>query len=73
MRGNMPKNFVIRFAIVLFSILILAALIIHFSLSEMSRLHILLWIYTVPLSLGLTAFASIIFAKDSELGLPASK
>ncbi|OTG81868.1 hypothetical protein B9T31_15235 [Acinetobacter sp. ANC 4558] len=69
----MPKNFVIRFAIVLFSILILAALIIHFSLSEMSRLHILLWIYTVPLSLGLTAFASIIFAKDSELGLPASK
>lgn len=73
MGESMPKNFVVRFASVLFTILILAALIIHFALSDVSRLHVLLWIYTVPLSLGITAFASIIFAKDSELGLPANQ
>ena len=69
----MPKHFVIRFVCVLFSILILAALIIHFSLAEVSRLHILLWIYTVPLSLGIAMLISIIYAKDSELGIPATK
>jgi ABC-type multidrug transport system permease subunit len=69
----MPKNFVIRFTSVLFAILFIAALIIHFTLSDSSRLIILLWIYTVPLSLGITAFVSIIFAKDSELGIPTSK
>ncbi|ALH95950.1 hypothetical protein AOY20_10645 [Acinetobacter equi] len=68
----MPKNFVIRFASVLFTILIIAALVIHFTLADTSRLIVLLWIYTVPLSLGITAFISIIFAKDSELGIPTS-
>lgn len=71
MGGNMPQNFVIRFASILFFILILAAIVIHFSTS--GEATIVFWICLVPVILAIPILTSVVFAKDEELGLPTNK
>ncbi|WP_089603628.1 hypothetical protein [Acinetobacter piscicola] len=64
----MPLKFVIRFASILFSVLILAAIGIH-SLFP-SELTVVLWIFTVPIILAVPILTSVVFAKDEELCIP---
>ena len=67
----MPLKFVIRFASVLFSVLILATITIH-SLFP-SQLTIVVWIFTVPIILAIPILTSVAFAKDEELCIPIDK
>ena len=66
----MPLKFVIRFASILFSVLILAAITIHFFFS--SKLTTDLWIILVPIILGVPILTSVIFTKDDELSIPSA-
>jgi|TARA_Y100000816_G_C26061478_1_gene557429 hypothetical protein len=52
---------------VLFSVLALAAIVIHFFFS--SKLTTDLWIIVVPIILGVPMVASVIVAKDTELNV----
>lgn len=63
----MLLKFAIRFMAVLFSVLALAAIIIHFFFS--SKLTTDLWIIVVPIILGVPMVASVIVAKDTELNV----
>lgn len=60
-------KFAIRFMAVLFSVLALAAIVIHFFFS--SKLTTDLWIIVVPIILGVPMVASVIVAKDPELNV----
>ncbi|KXO87249.1 hypothetical protein AYK86_00970 [Acinetobacter venetianus] len=60
-------KFAIRFMAVLFSVLALAAIVIHFFFS--SKLTTDLWIIVVPIILGVPMVASVIVAKDTELNV----
>lgn len=64
----MAQKFIIRFAGLLFFILILAAIGAHFIIT--SEPVIVVWILAVPLILGIPIIASVILAKDDELGIP---
>ncbi|NNH01762.1 hypothetical protein [Acinetobacter sp. ANC 5414] len=66
----MPLKFVIRFTSVLFSVLILAAIAIHFFFS--SKLTTDLWIILVPIILGVPILTAVIFTKDDELSIPSA-
>jgi hypothetical protein len=55
----MPINFVIRFAAILFSVLILVALAIRF----------FFWIFAMPFILGTPILASVVLAKNEELDI----
>lgn len=63
----MLLKFAIRFMAVLFSVLTLAAIVIHFFFS--SKLTTDLWIIVVPIILGVPMVASVIVAKDTELNI----
>lgn len=63
----MLLKFAIRFMAVLFSVLALAAIVIHFFFS--SKLTTDLWIIVVPIILGVPMVASVIVAKDTELNI----
>ncbi|ENV36944.1 MULTISPECIES: hypothetical protein [Acinetobacter] len=63
----MLLKFAIRFMAVLFSVLALAAIVIHFFFS--SKLTTDLWIIVVPIILGVPMVASVIVAKDTELNV----
>ncbi len=63
----MLLKFAIRFMAVLFSVLTLAAMVIHFFFS--SKLTTDLWIIVVPIILGVPMVASVIVAKDTELNV----
>ncbi|MGJ8757552.1 hypothetical protein ACSFV5_07930 [Acinetobacter sp. HC8-3S] len=63
----MLLKFAIRFMAVLFSVLVLAAIVIHFFFS--SKLTTDLWIIVVPIILGVPMVASVIVAKDTELNV----
>lgn len=63
----MLVKFAIRFMGVLFVVLALAAIIIHFFFS--SKLTTDLWIIVVPVILGVPMLASVIIAKDEELSI----
>ena len=65
----MPLKFVIRFTSILFSLLLLAALAIHFFFS--SKLTTDLWIILVPIILGVPILTSVFFTKDDELCIPS--
>ena len=67
----MAKNFVIRFASVLFLVLILAALVIHFLFSGDTT--VILWIFTFPIILAIPILTSVVLVKDEELGIPVNK
>ena len=64
----MLLKFAVRFMGVLFSVLILAAIVIHFFFS--SKLTTDLWIIVVPIILGIPMLTSVIVAKDDELSVP---
>ncbi|NNG76588.1 hypothetical protein [Acinetobacter terrae] len=66
----MPLKFVIRFTSILVSVLILAAIAIHFFFS--SKLTTDLWIILVPIILGVPILTSVIFTKDDELSIPSA-
>lgn len=63
----MSTKFIIRFAAILFSILILAALVIKFFFS--SDVTVVLWIFAVPFILGIPILASVVLATNEELDL----
>lgn len=63
----MLLKFAIRFMAVLFSVLALAAIVIHFFFS--SKLTTDLWIIVVPIILGVPMVASVVVAKDTELNV----
>lgn len=65
----MSSSFVIRFAAVLFVLLVLFTLIIEFSTS--GEATIIMWIFAVPFILGIPIFASVILAKNDEMEIPA--
>ncbi len=64
---NMLLKFAIRFMAVLFAVLALAAVIIHFFFS--SKLTTDLWIIAVPVILAVPILSSIFVAKDDELSI----
>ncbi|WP_227610895.1 MULTISPECIES: hypothetical protein [unclassified Acinetobacter] len=61
----MLLKFAIRFMAVLLAVLILAAIIIHFSFS--SKLTTDLWIIIVPIILAAPILTSVVLTKDDEL------
>lgn len=66
----MLLKFAIRFAVVLFSVLIVAAIAIQFFFS--SKLTTDLWIIVVPVILAIPILTSVICAKDEELNLDST-
>ena len=63
----MPKNFVIRFAVLLFMTLLVIALGIHFMLSK--EVTVVAWILMFPVIMAVPILASVLMAKDEELGI----
>ncbi len=61
----MPKNFVIRFAVLLFMTLLVIALGIHFMLSK--EVTVVAWILMFPIIMAVPILASVLMAKDEEL------
>ncbi|WP_436897304.1 hypothetical protein [Acinetobacter gyllenbergii] len=61
----MLVKFAMRFMGVLFAVLALAAIVIHFFFS--SKLTTDLWIIVVPIILGVPMLTSVIVARDDEL------
>jgi hypothetical protein len=64
---HMSSTFAIRFAAILFSVMVLAALLIHFVLN--SQYTIIFWIFAVPFILGIPILASVVLATNEELDL----
>ncbi len=60
-------KFAIRFMAILFSVLALAAIVIHFFFS--SALTTDLWIIVVPVILGIPILTAVVVAKDEELSV----
>ena len=60
----MPKNFVIRFAVLLFMTLLVIALGIHFMLSK--EVTVVAWILMFPIIMAVPILASVLMAKDEE-------
>ncbi len=67
----MAKNFVIRFASVLFLVILFSALAIHFLFS--AEITVVLWIFAFPIILVIPIFVSVALASDEELGVLAHK
>lgn len=67
----MSSKFVIRFACVLLTILLVVGLGIHFMVAP--ELTTMIWIFTVPLILAVPILLSVVFATDDELQIPAHK
>lgn len=63
----MLLKFAIRFVSVLFSVLLLTALVIHFFFS--SKITTDLWIIAVPIILGIPILTSVLITKDDELSI----
>ena len=61
----MPKNFVIRFAVLLFMTLLVIALGIHFMLSK--EVTVVAWILMFPIIMAVPILASVLMSKDEEL------
>lgn len=64
----MPLKFILRFAMILFFVVLLDALIIQFLFSGATV--VILWILTVPIILGIPIIMSIILASDEEMSIP---
>ena len=63
----MLLKFTVRFVAVLFSVLTIRALSIHFFFSE--KIVTDLWIIVVPVILGIPMLTAITLTKDEELNL----
>lgn len=66
----MVRNYLIRFAGILFVILLIDATVIHFLTT--GEATIVAWICSVPFILAIPILSSVIFAKNEELGLPSN-
>ncbi|MFW1858899.1 hypothetical protein [Acinetobacter defluvii] len=64
----MPLKFILRFAAILFFVVLLDALIIQFLFSGSTV--VILWILTVPIILGIPILMSIMLASDDEMNIP---
>jgi uncharacterized membrane protein len=64
---HMSSTFAIRFAVILFSVMAVAAILIHFILN--SQHTIIFWIFAVPFILGIPILASVVLASNEELDL----
>jgi hypothetical protein len=63
----MSTKFIIRFAAILFSVLILAGLIIQFFFKP--DVTVVLWIFSVPFILGIPILASVVLTSNEELDI----
>ena len=63
----MPIKFVMRFAAILFSVLILAAVVIQFFFNP--HYTVIFWIFSVPFILGIPILSSVILAQNEELDI----
>ena len=63
----MPIKFVMRFAAILFSVLILVALAIQFFFDP--HYTVIFWIFSVPFILGTPFLSSVVLAKYEELDI----
>lgn len=63
----MSTKFIIRFAAILFSVLIVVALGIQFIFNP--DVTVILWIFAVPFILGIPILASVILATNEELDI----
>ena len=61
----MSTKFIIRFAAILFSVLILTALAIQFFFK--SDVIVVLWSFAVPFILGIPILASVVLTTNDEL------
>lgn len=66
----MPKSFVVRFAAVLFLVLVVAT--IGIELSTTGETTVVMWIFAVPFILAIPILASVILAKNDELEVPSA-
>ena len=64
---TMPIKFVLRFAAILFSVLILAAIAIQFFFNP--DYTVIFWIFSIPFILGTPILASVVLAKNEELDI----
>lgn len=64
---NMPSTFVIRFAAILFTVMAIAAFVIHFMSDR--QFVVVFWIFSVPFILGVPILASVVLAKNDELDI----
>ncbi len=65
----MSSKFIMRFVGVLFSILLLVGIGIHFMVEP--KLTTMIWIFTVPLILAVPILLSVLLASDEEFQIPA--
>jgi len=63
----MSTKFIIRFAAILFSVLILTAFVIQFFFKP--DVTIVLWIFAVPFILGIPILASVVLTTNDELDI----
>lgn len=63
----MSTKFIIRFAAILFSVLILTALAIQFLFKP--DVTVVLWIFAVPFILGIPILASVVLTTNDELDI----
>ena len=63
----MSTKFIIRFAAILFSVLILTAFVIQFFFK--SDVTVVLWIIAVPFILGIPILASVVLTTNDELDI----
>ncbi|AUC07673.1 MAG: hypothetical protein ACD_6C00119G0002 [uncultured bacterium] len=63
----MSTKFIIRFAAILFSVLILTALAIQFFFKP--DVTVVLWIFAVPFILGIPILASVVLTTNDELDI----
>lgn len=64
---RMATKFIIRFAVILFAVLILTALSIQFFFDP--EVTVVLWIFAVPFILGVPILASVVLASNEELDI----
>ncbi|AWL28718.1 hypothetical protein A7P53_03180 [Acinetobacter defluvii] len=64
----MPLKFILRFAVILFFVVLLDALVIQFLFSGSTV--VILWILTVPVILGIPILMSVLLASDEEMEIP---
>lgn len=65
----MSTKFVFRFAMILLLVLLLSALAIHFFFNPGAT--VILWIFAMPLILGIPILSSVVLATNEELDIHA--
>lgn len=63
----MSTKFIIRFAAILFFVLILTGLVIQFFFNP--DVTVVLWIFAVPFILGIPILASVVLTNNEELDI----